>query len=691
MTNTISIKNELTIPQLYNLKETAYYTNTDRWYFYQGQEQSCKYTKVESSINQSLTNKLPNYKFYPLINDVYQYIPTNNPHTSILTSVSEEINTVLFDEKNAHFPLFCLNINVIKIPSKVYVTLKRYTPKRLLKKIHQNIEVAIELCLLFITQLNSTYFDYLMDSANGRWKPLMAKYLREYLNTSSLTYKYIREALNHPLKNGAIVECDYQDIRGEKCYYYRLGEAYFGKGLVKYILTTKEAQKIYNNHLFTSYSRSVSNPICRNLIEFYSTITLPTKDEIIAEAKKLVNKGHVTKKGKKLTFLNKHIPSYFKNPEDRSYVEHSIEIFEYLTGNGLMIPEEGSESSGGRVVDSFTLMPSWIRNLVKVDGQSFAECDYSCLHPNIAMSIYGGSKEFIQHKDIASDLGIDVSTVKLEHLSFFNKQVWQMKQSPLYTYYMKEDPMMINKIIQEKYNSPFKHKATSRNLFKKEVEIMTEVINQLNHEGIFVGYVYDALFCNASYAPKVKHVMDATINNLGVKTTAKIVFINQDATQEQWKTINGFENLYEINLAGVVKNINQYSTSKLTTRIDRAGYTTVRLSKNGNTHTKYIHRLIAESFITNPNNKPEVNHKDGNKLNNAVDNLEWVTHAENMKHAYYNNLIKHVGFKVIDSCSGKSYKSIKDAAIDLNINYGTCRNYLNGNIAHNKTCLKYVA
>ena len=275
-----------------------------------------------------------------LINDVYQYIPSYNTYNSTVTSVYKEINTTLFDEKHAHFPLFCLNKYVIKVPSKVYVTLKKYTPKRLLKKIHQNIEVAIELCLLFITQLNSTYFDYLIEGSMGRWKPLMAKYLREYLNISPSAYKYIREALIHPLKNGAIVECDYQDIKGEKCYYYRLGEAYFGKGLVVYTLTTKEAQKVYNKHLFNSYGRSVSNPICRNLIEFYSTISLPTKDEILIEAKKLVKQKYQTKKGKKLTFLNKHLPSNFKNPQERSFVEHGIEIYEYLTGNGLMIPEE---------------------------------------------------------------------------------------------------------------------------------------------------------------------------------------------------------------------------------------------------------------------------------------------------------------------------------------------------------------
>ena len=74
--------------------------------------------------------------------------------------------------------------------------------------------------------------------------------------------------------------------------------------------------------------------------------------------------------------------------------------------------------------------------------------------------------------------------------------------------------------------------------------------------------------------------------------------------------------------------------------IDKYGYLKTDLYKDGKRSTKRISRLVAEAFIPNPANKPEVNHKDGNKLNNNVDNLEWATKSENMLHAYRTGLAK---------------------------------------------------
>jgi hypothetical protein len=167
-------------------------------------------------------------------------------------------------------------------------------------------------------------------------------------------------------------------------------------------------------------------------------------------------------------------------------------------------------------------MSSWIRRLVKIDGEPIVEVDFKALHPNIAMSIYGGSKKYITHQQIAQESNLEVSEVKIQHLSYFNKEVRDMKRSPLYEYYNNTETLMNQAIIQEKQTSLKRHKITSMRMFAKEVEIMTECIKQLNAKGIYVGYVYDALFCKIGEAEIVKAIMDKVVIECGVYTTAEI-------------------------------------------------------------------------------------------------------------------------------------------------------------------------
>lgn len=79
---------------------------------------------------------------------------------------------------------------------------------------------------------------------------------------------------------------------------------------------------------------------------------------------------------------------------------------------------------------------------------------------------------------------------------------------------------------------------------------------------------------------------------------------------------------------------------KLKTYISKFGYERVTLSHNGSKKAFFVHRLVAQEYLQNIKNKPCVNHKDGNKLNNNVNNLEWCTYSENSKHAFENGLNK---------------------------------------------------
>lgn len=107
---------------------------------------------------------------------------------------------------------------------------------------------------------------------------------------------------------------------------------------------------------------------------------------------------------------------------------------------------------------------------------------------------------------------------------------------------------------------------------------------------------------------------------------------------ETWKDIADYEGLYKVSSHGKV-----YSciTGKiLNTRLSSSGYLKVQLYKNNQPKTVYIHRLVASSFLDKKSENLEVNHIDGNKTNNNIENLEWVTKSENQIHAIKNNLRK---------------------------------------------------
>lgn len=110
--------------------------------------------------------------------------------------------------------------------------------------------------------------------------------------------------------------------------------------------------------------------------------------------------------------------------------------------------------------------------------------------------------------------------------------------------------------------------------------------------------------------------------------------------QEIWKPIIGFENLYEVSNLGNVRSIERIVIDKigrklvfhsvvLVPRKTNKEYLTVNLSKNGKFKNYSVHRLVAEAFIPNDENKPCIDHINGNRQDNSVSNLQWCTHKEN--------------------------------------------------------------
>lgn len=101
--------------------------------------------------------------------------------------------------------------------------------------------------------------------------------------------------------------------------------------------------------------------------------------------------------------------------------------------------------------------------------------------------------------------------------------------------------------------------------------------------------------------------------------------------EEIWKEVPGFEGLYQVSNYGQIRSTPRRGTAGgiMKGHIDKKGYINITLRKDGTQYTQKLHRLIAITFIPNPNNYPEVNHKDENKQNNRVDNLEWCTTSYN--------------------------------------------------------------
>ncbi len=144
--------------------------------------------------------------------------------------------------------------------------------------------------------------------------------------------------------------------------------------------------------------------------------------------------------------------------------------------------------------------------------------------------------------------------------------------------------------------------------------------------------------------------------------------IEENKVEEKWITISENKK-YEVSSLGRVRNKKYLKPSIV------GGYYRIGLCDNGIQRTHYVHILVAQYFCDNPENKPIVNHQDGNKLNNHYTNLEWVTHTENSKHADALGLNKRVSKRVHQYAREdkdkleplRTFNSLKEAAEFLEI------------------------
>ena len=159
---------------------------------------------------------------------------------------------------------------------------------------------------------------------------------------------------------------------------------------------------------------------------------------------------------------------------------------------------------------------------------------------------------------------------------------------------------------------------------------------------------------------------------------------------EVWKDVVGYEGLYQISNLARVKSlpkkkgygIGYIQKEKILKPANNGDYLFVRLGKNGKYKNLFIHRMVAQAFIPNTENKCDVNHKNGIKTDNRLENLEWNTRQENIIHSFKNGLqkwtdekIAKIEKRIVCLESGQEYDSIKKAAEQTGIdrgNIGAC-------------------
>ena len=161
---------------------------------------------------------------------------------------------------------------------------------------------------------------------------------------------------------------------------------------------------------------------------------------------------------------------------------------------------------------------------------------------------------------------------------------------------------------------------------------------------------------------------------------------------EIWKDIKGYEGLYEVSNLGRARSL-YYAGNKreepliMTLHIQKNGYAYISLYKDKKPTVRRFHRVVAEAFLDNPYNLPYINHKDENKSNNSVDNLEWCTAKYNTN---YGTCIKRIVNKnsipinkyTLDGCYIKTYSSIHEAAREEQLSIGNICSVCRGNRNH---------
>ncbi len=414
------------------------------------------------------------------------------------------------------------SINSIYIPKKIHTIFKRVIKAKDWKRIDKDRDVAEDLVAVFLSFLCYPS-DYTEEDLG--WKHLHSPILQDTFGVGVYTeiikvleeYKIIEVNRSYQARNEEL------NIEGYSRR-YRLTEPYFKGGKLGcniYHFKSEEVRDRMTEKYKAKIAEIVQDEIVMNDLTTYAYMTLPPIEEVL---QLLIDKKHNTK-----TRDGKKVYKWYGTNSAKSYNYPTIDIlnlfknFLTLITQGLMLPIISYGNAGKRVTTSINQQPKIIRDLIKIDNEETVEVDMTCFHPNIAMTIYSDIDEDVEaitHDKVAKYLGISRKEAKIEHLSFFNKNIYQMRESSVFEYYNQIHPKVLNRIMTDKIMNGYK--STTRKLFTIEVETMRLAINLLRKENIKSLYIYDALRVKKSDAERVRELMNKALEMYSINTHAEI-------------------------------------------------------------------------------------------------------------------------------------------------------------------------
>jgi len=447
---------------------------------------------------------------------------------------SSHKTTTFYNDDFVTTPPFFKGPDSVEIPQWLQRTINRFTHEEL-NCIGSRPDLARDKIYLFLAIFTTGCIKWIRGDTEGKYISIPSEELQRMFgkyrhnNERRNVYLYIIELL---MKHKILyLYKNYSVGRHNNIYY--LNKRHLS-GIEVYTMQSEEGRLFCLAQYWKRYEKAIQSPIARHLLKSYEHITLPDKSTLEAIGKQLSNDKKRTNKGKLYTWKGKKSRNHWKVPKERAFIEDHIKAFELLTKRidtkyGYMLPSPCGIRGGGRVVDSFTLCPSWIRKEITIKNEDIVDLDFSCLHPNIAIRVYSPIEEsqHTNHDIVSEYLEIERQVAKYEHLSFFNKPhetlIYKnnytpgMKDSPLYKYYMERFPIMMDKIIRDKQVEGYR--ITSQRLLTYETHLMTAIIKQLTELSIPCLYVYDAVYVQESKADQVEPIMNEAAADMGILTT----------------------------------------------------------------------------------------------------------------------------------------------------------------------------